>query len=82
MLFMNDYAWNPDNNNISFSLFDACSHGFPSVIGRNLLTLKDFNSDEIKYLLWTAADLKKRIKNGKEVMKVHVNYGDESLLET
>ena len=44
-----------------------CSHGFPSVVGRDLLTLKDFSSDEIRYLLWTAADLKERIKNRKEV---------------
>jgi len=36
-------------------------------MGRDLLTLKDFSKDEIGYLLWTAADLKERIKNGKEV---------------
>ena len=47
--------------------FLYCSHGFPSVVGRDLLTLKDFSSDEIRYLLWTAADLKERIKTHKEV---------------
>ncbi|MGH0129749.1 UNVERIFIED_CONTAM: hypothetical protein FKN15_039467 [Acipenser sinensis] len=31
--------------------------------GRSFLTLKDFNSEEIKHLLWTAADLKHRLKN-------------------
>lgn len=46
------------------------SHGFPSVVGRNLLTLKDFTSDEIGYLLWTAADLKQRIKNGNETVRL------------
>ncbi|KAL2080801.1 hypothetical protein ACEWY4_022654 [Coilia grayii] len=30
---------------------------------RNFLTLKDFNSDEIKHILWVSADLKKRIKH-------------------
>ena len=49
------------------NLLMFCSHGFPSVMGRDLLTLKDFSKDEIGYLLWTAADLKERIKNGKEV---------------
>lgn len=46
------------------------SHGFPSVAGRDLLTLKDFSGDEIGYLLWTAADLKERIKNGKETVRL------------
>ncbi|XP_043928243.1 ornithine transcarbamylase, mitochondrial-like [Protopterus annectens] len=36
--------------------------------GRDLLTLRDFNSDEIKQLLWTAADLKHRIKENAEVL--------------
>ncbi|KAM4699870.1 ornithine transcarbamylase, mitochondrial [Discoglossus pictus] len=30
--------------------------------GRDLLTLKNYSSEEIKYLLWVAADLKYRIK--------------------
>ena len=51
----------------TLKLWTLHSHGFPSVVGRNLLTLKDFTSDEIGYLLWTAADLKQRIKNGNEV---------------
>ena len=33
-------------------------------MGRNFLTLKDFNTEEIQTLLWTAMDLKQRIKNG------------------
>ena len=45
----------------------SCSGGFPSVVGRDLLTLKDFSNSEIGYLLWSAADLKKRIKVDKEV---------------
>ncbi|EDO44662.1 predicted protein [Nematostella vectensis] len=38
-------------------------HPFPSVKGRNFLTLKNFTSDEIHYLLWCAADLKARFKD-------------------
>lgn len=49
----------------------SCSGGFPSVVGRDLLTLKDFSNSEIGYLLWSAADLKKRIKVDKEVGAQH-----------
>ncbi|XP_043928242.1 ornithine transcarbamylase, mitochondrial-like [Protopterus annectens] len=38
--------------------------------GRDLLTLRDLNSDEIKQLLWTAADLKHRIKENAEVLSL------------
>ncbi|XP_026768509.3 ornithine transcarbamylase, mitochondrial [Pangasianodon hypophthalmus] len=31
--------------------------------GRSFLTLKDFNPDEIKHILWVSADLKHRIKH-------------------
>lgn len=55
---------------LSFKRHKSGGHGFPSVIGRDLLTLKDFNSDEIKYFLWTAADLKERIKNNKETVRL------------
>lgn len=55
---------------LSFKRHNSKSHGFPSVVGRDLLTLKDFKSDEIRYLLWTAADLKERIKNGKEKVRL------------
>ena len=51
--------------------FVSCSGGFPSVVGRDLLTLKDFSNSEIGYLLWSAADLKKRIKVDKEVGAQH-----------
>ncbi|KAM9487094.1 ornithine transcarbamylase, mitochondrial-like [Clarias gariepinus] len=33
-----------------------------SLKGRSLLTLKDFNPDEIKHILWVSADLKHRFK--------------------
>ena len=61
-----DIFWNHHSYS---SHFTCClrSRGFPSVVGRDLLTLKDFTKDEIRYFLWTAADLKERIKNGKEV---------------
>uniref|UniRef100_A0A8C5LX88 ornithine carbamoyltransferase n=1 Tax=Leptobrachium leishanense TaxID=445787 RepID=A0A8C5LX88_9ANUR len=36
--------------------------------GRSLLTLKNFSSEEIKYLLWVSADLKYRIKQKGEYM--------------
>jgi len=45
------------------------SRGFPSVVGRDLLNLRDYTGDEIRYLLWTATDLKERIKKSKEVGK-------------
>ncbi|XP_005995322.1 ornithine transcarbamylase, mitochondrial [Latimeria chalumnae] len=38
--------------------------------GRNLLTLKDFNAEEIKQLLWTSADLKHRIKEKGEILSL------------
>lgn len=57
------------------------SHGgFPSVVGRDFLTLKDFSSDEIGYLLWTAADLKKRIKVEKEFQTVRLLEGKSAAL--
>lgn len=46
------------------------SRGFPSVVGRDLLTLKDYTGDEIRYLLWTATDLKERIKKSKETIQL------------
>ncbi|XP_034042339.1 ornithine carbamoyltransferase, mitochondrial [Thalassophryne amazonica] len=36
--------------------------------GRSFLTLKDFNPDEIKRLLWVSGDLKHRIKDQKEYL--------------
>ncbi|CAL8267139.1 unnamed protein product [Lota lota] len=44
------------------SIGAACL-GSVNLKGRSLLTLKDFNSDEIKSLLWVSGDLKHRIKN-------------------
>ncbi|XP_054643994.1 ornithine transcarbamylase, mitochondrial isoform X3 [Dunckerocampus dactyliophorus] len=36
--------------------------------GRSCLTLTDFSSEEIKRLLWVSADLKHRIKHGKQYL--------------
>uniref|UniRef100_A0A8C6ESI5 ornithine carbamoyltransferase n=1 Tax=Marmota marmota marmota TaxID=9994 RepID=A0A8C6ESI5_MARMA len=36
--------------------------------GRDLLTLKDFTGEEIKYMLWLSADLKFRIKQKGEYL--------------
>ncbi|XP_067934455.1 ornithine transcarbamylase, mitochondrial-like [Watersipora subatra] len=33
------------------------------LIGKHFLTLKDFSNEEVKTLLWTSSDLKKRIKH-------------------
>ncbi|KAL4656906.1 ornithine carbamoyltransferase, mitochondrial [Arapaima gigas] len=44
--------------------------GVVNLRGRSLLTLKDFQSDEIKYLLWTSHDLKKRIKHDGESLSL------------
>ncbi|XP_076118626.1 ornithine transcarbamylase, mitochondrial [Alosa pseudoharengus] len=45
--------------------FRACAaaQSAVSLKDRSFLTLKDFNSDEIKHILWVSADLKKRIKH-------------------
>ncbi|KAI5621422.1 ornithine carbamoyltransferase, mitochondrial [Silurus asotus] len=37
--------------------------GSVNLKGRSFLTLKDFNPDEIKHILWMSADLKQRIKH-------------------
>ena len=34
------------------------------MVGRNFLSLRDFRPDEIQTMLWTASDLKSRIKGG------------------
>ena len=39
----------------------------PSLVNRNFLTLRDYSGDEIKTMLWTAMDLKQRIKSNGEV---------------
>ena len=38
-----------------------------SLVGRDFLTLRNYSKDEIETLLWTAKDLKTRIKDKKEV---------------
>lgn len=45
----------------------AASCTSASLKGRSFLTLKDFNSDEIKRLLWVSGDLKRRIKRDNQV---------------
>jgi len=37
--------------------------------GSSFLTLKDFNAEEIKHILWVSADLKHRIKHRGEVLQ-------------
>uniref|UniRef100_A0A2C9LLF3 ornithine carbamoyltransferase n=1 Tax=Biomphalaria glabrata TaxID=6526 RepID=A0A2C9LLF3_BIOGL len=39
------------------------------LVGRDFLSLKNFSSDDIKQLLWTAIDLKTRIKENGEVFQ-------------
>lgn len=66
--------------NIYFSLiffFLLCRCGQPlqnkvQLKGRDLLTLKDFTGEEIKYMLWLSADLKLRIKQKGEVCSVFI----------
>lgn len=40
-----------------------------SLVDRQFLTLKDFTNDELKTFLWTASDLKQRLKYDQEVCK-------------
>nr|AFK11310.1 ornithine transcarbamylase [Callorhinchus milii] len=44
--------------------------GLAALKGRHLLTLKDFDGEEIKQLLWTANDLKIRIKQKGEILSL------------
>lgn len=46
------------------------SSGDVNLKGRSFLTLKDFNSEEIKRLLWVSGDLKHRIKTEKTVHNI------------
>ncbi|XP_076444799.1 ornithine transcarbamylase, mitochondrial-like [Babylonia areolata] len=43
-------------------------HEIQSLVGRDFLTLKHFQPEDIKQLLWTAKDLKTRIKKNDEVL--------------
>ncbi|XP_063811643.1 ornithine transcarbamylase, mitochondrial [Pseudophryne corroboree] len=51
----------------SFRYFRS-SHNNAQLKGRDLLSLKNYNAEEIKYLLWVAADLKHRIKQKGEYL--------------
>ena len=51
------------SSNCIICLFNLSS----SLVGRNFLTLKDYTGEEIKKFLWTAVDLKHRIKVQNEV---------------
>ncbi|XP_053562445.1 ornithine transcarbamylase, mitochondrial [Bombina bombina] len=42
------------------------SNSHAQLKGRDLLTLKNYSAEEIKYLLWVSADLKHRIKEKRE----------------
>ena len=55
---------------ISFIVNSTQSRSDPkqtSFVGKHFLTLRDFNKHDIEQLLWTAADLKERIKMGGEI---------------
>lgn len=51
----------------------VCCYSSYSLVNRNFLTLKDFTNDEIKLFLWTAMDLKKRIKVQREVILLAIS---------
>lgn len=62
---------------IYFFLFFFCRCGQPlqnkvQLKGRDLLTLKNFTGEEIKYMLWLSADLKFRIKQKGEVCSIFI----------
>ena len=43
------------------------------MVGRDFLTLKHFTNAEVETLLWTAMDLKERIKgNGEVIIFIHI----------
>ncbi|XP_052004624.1 ornithine transcarbamylase, mitochondrial [Xyrauchen texanus] len=46
------------------------SLGSVNLQGRSFLTLKDFNAQEIKHILWVSADLKHRIKHRGEYLQL------------
>uniref|UniRef100_A0A8C0W8C1 ornithine carbamoyltransferase n=1 Tax=Castor canadensis TaxID=51338 RepID=A0A8C0W8C1_CASCN len=54
-----------------FSFFYRCGqplHNEVRLKGRDLLTLKNFTGEEIKYMLWLSTDLKFRIKQKGEYL--------------
>ena len=51
----------------NFFIFSGSASAPASMVGRDFLTLKHYNHNEIVTLLWTALDLKKRIKHDQEV---------------
>lgn len=63
-----------------FSICIMCMHLYVHRVGKatlesvnlkgsSFLTLKDFNAEEIKHILWVSADLKHRIKHRGEVLQ-------------
>ncbi|CAH2220271.1 ornithine carbamoyltransferase, mitochondrial [Pelobates cultripes] len=54
--------------NTSIVRYFSLSNNHAQLKGRDLLTLKNYTSEEIKYLLWVSADLKCRIKQKGEYM--------------
>lgn len=59
-------AWGQSNR--SFVRHLRSSHSNLQLKGRDLLTLKNYNAEEIKHLLWVSADLKHRIKQKGEFL--------------
>ncbi|XP_044142577.1 ornithine transcarbamylase, mitochondrial [Bufo gargarizans] len=59
-------AWGQTNK--SFVRHLQTSHSNLQWKGQDLLTLKNYNAEEIKYLLWVSADLKHRIKQKGEYL--------------
>lgn len=60
---------------MQFSFFCRCGQPLQNKVqlkGRDLLTLKDFTGEEIKYMLWLSADLKFRIKQKGEVCSIFI----------
>lgn len=59
-------AWRQSNRSLVFHL--RSSHSNLQLKGRDLLTLKNYNAEEIKHFLWVSADLKHRIKEKGEYL--------------
>lgn len=51
------------------SISNLHSRKSSSLVGKDFLTLKDFTGEEIKKFLWTAVDLKHRIKTNNEIFR-------------
>lgn len=64
------------------SFFCRCGQPLQNKVqlkGRDLLTLKNFTGEEIKYMLWLSADLKFRIKQKGEVWSIFILLSDTTI---